>query len=268
MGRVENMVAIVTGGASGIGRATAEMLAREGATLVITDVQEGLGEEVTRGIEASGGKAVFKTHDVADEDNWRQVVAETVEGFGGLDILVNNAGIGVFAPVVDMSLEDWRRQRSINLDGVFLGVKHAIPAMAASGGGSIINISSVAGLRGSPGLTGYNATKGGVRIFSKGVALECAAAGINVRVNSVHPGIIATPIWTKAAVVGKESASNFFPLDEGANAVDVDAMAQVAVPLGVAGSAEEIASGILFLASNESSHMTGSELVIDGGITA
>ena len=268
MGRVENMVAIVTGGASGIGRATAEMLAREGATLVITDIQEGLGEEVARGIEAGGGKAVFKVHDVTDEENWRQVVAETIGGSGGLDILVNNAGIGILVPVVDMSLEDWRRQRAINLDGVFLGVKHAIPAMAASGGGSIVNISSVAGLRGSPGLTGYNATKGGVRLFTKGVAKECAGAGLNIRVNSVHPGIIATPIWTKAVQGGEEKVSDLLPVNEGANAVDIDAIAQATVPMGVVGTAEEIAYGILFLASNESSHMTGSELVIDGGITA
>ncbi len=268
MGRVEGKVAIVTGGASGIGRAAAEVLAREGAIVVITDLQKPEGEGVVAGIMERGGRAVFKTQDVVDEEVWQSVVASTVEAFGGLDILVNNAGIGVPSPIVDMTLQDWRRQREINLDGVFLGVKHAIPAMAASGGGSIINISSVAGLRGSPGLTGYNATKGGVRIFTKGVAKECAAGGLNIRVNSVHPGIIDTPIWTKFDVTDEQRQGSLLPITEGANAVDVQAMAQVAVPMGVAGTAEEIANGILFLASDEASHMTGSELVIDGGITA
>lgn len=268
MGRVEGKIAIVTGGASGIGRAAAEVLAREGASVVVTDIQKPEGEEVVAAINADGGKAVFKTHDVADEAAWESVVAETVGEFGGLDILVNNAGIGIPGMITEMSLADWRRQREINLDGVFLGCKHGILAMAASGGGSIINISSVAGLRGSPGLAGYNATKGGVRIFTKGVAKECAAGGLKIRVNSVHPGIIDTPIWTKFTATAQERAESNFPVAEGSNTIDVDAMAQLSVPMGVAGTAAEIAAGILFLASDDASHMTGSELVIDGGLTA
>lgn len=268
MGRVEGKIAIVTGGASGIGRAAGEALAREGAIVVITDIQKREGEEVVDGIVKAGGKTVFKVQDVVDEPVWSDIVTSTVEEFGGLDVLVNNAGIGIPSSVVEMTLEAWRRQRAINLDGVFLGVKYAIPAMAASGGGSIINISSVAGLRGSPGLTGYNATKGGVRLFTKGVARECAAAGLKIRVNSVHPGVINTPIWTKFDQSDAERARDLFNVEEGANAIDVDAMAAGSVPMGVAGTSEEIAAGILFLASDEASHMTGSELVIDGGMTA
>ena len=270
MGRVDGKIALVTGGASGIGQATSEVLAREGATVVITDIQEAEGNQVVSDIIENGGKASFKSHDVADESNWQTIIAEVQEEFGGLDILVNNAGIAIPSLITEMSLESWRRQRSINLDGVFLGVKHAIPVMAESGGGSIVNISSVAGLQGSAGLSGYNATKGGVRIFTKGVAKECAMGGLNIRVNSVHPGIIATPIWALKELTAEQRKNINFPGSggAGANAVDVDAMAEAQVPLGVAGTAEEIAKGILFLASDDSSHMTGSELVIDGGITA
>lgn len=268
MGRVSGKVAIVTGGASGIGRAAAERLAKEGAQVVVTDIQKPEGEDVVAAIVKAGGKAMFMAHDVADEDDWTGVITSTVKEFGGLHILVNNAGIGIPSMITEMSLEDWRRQREINLDGVFLGMKHAIPAMAASGVGSIINISSVAGLRGSPGLTGYNATKGGVRIFTKGVAKECAAAGLKIRVNSVHPGIIETPIWTKFDATPQEREESSFPIADGANAIDVQAMAEGQVPMGVAGTSEEIADGILFLASDEASHMTGAELVIDGGMTA
>jgi NAD(P)-dependent dehydrogenase (short-subunit alcohol dehydrogenase family) len=154
-----------------------------------------------------------------------------------------------------MSLADWRRQMAVNVDGVFLSVKYCVPAMRRSGGGSIVMLSSVAGLRGSAGLAGYSATKGAVRLFAKSMALECAQARDGIRVNSVHPGIIDTPIWTK--------------LPPGANAqLDPKKIAEATVPLGKAGQAEDIANGILFLASDASSHITGSELVIDGGITA
>ncbi len=268
MGRVEGKIALVTGGASGIGQATCEVLASEGATVIVSDIQETEGKQVVDNIVKKGGKACFKSHDVANESHWQSIVEDIIEEFGGLDILVNNAGISIPSPITEMSLESWRRQRSINLDGVFLGVKHSIPAMAESGGGSIINISSVAGLQGSAGMSGYNATKGGVRIFTKGVAKECAMGGMNIRVNSVHPGIIATPIWALKELTAEQRKNLDFPGSEGANAVDVDAMAKAQVPMGVAGTAEEIAKGILFLASDDSSHMTGSELVIDGGITA
>jgi len=257
-GRVNGKTAIVTGGASGIGRSCALRLAAEGAQVVVTDVQVDAGTLVVQEITESGGKATFLEHDVTSEDVWQNVVAETVSAHGGLDVLLNNAGIGIGGSIVDMSLADWRRQQAINLDGVFLGVKHAIPAMRESGGGSIINISSVAGLKGAPNLAAYNATKGGVRLFTKGVALECAHNRWNIRVNSVHPGVIETPIWEK---VNPEFHQ------DGKNAVDLDEMAAT-VPNGILGQPMDIANGVLFLASDESAYMTGTELVIDGGISA
>lgn len=265
MGRVDGKVAIVTGGASGIGRATAEILAREGASVVVTDIDVRAGEAVVEGIKAAGGKAVFHKQDVVDEALWGDIVGSTVAEFGKLDILVNNAGIAPGGPITEMTLAAWRNLMEVNVDSVFLGTKYAIPAMAASGGGSIINISSVAGLQGAPGLTAYNATKGAVRLFTKGVAKECAMGQTGIRVNSVHPGIIDTAIWGKMDASMQDS---ILPPSEGANAPDVEAIAQmVQVPMGHAGKPQEIAAGILFLASDDSSHMTGSELVIDGGMT-
>ena len=255
---MQDKVAIVTGGASGIGRGCAERLAQEGAVVVVTDIQDSLGKECVAQIEADGGRAEFLHHDVTDEAAWEAVVAHTLEQHGGLHILVNNAGIGIGGSIVEFSLADWQRQQAINLDGVFLGVKHAIPAMCNSGSGSIINMSSVAGLKGAANLSAYNATKGGVRLFTKGVALECAQSRWPVRVNSVHPGVIDTPIWTK---VNPEML-------EGGNAIDVDAMAELGVPTGKPGYPKDIANGVLFLASDESSYITGTELVIDGGISA
>ncbi len=257
-GRVEGRVALVTGGASGIGRGCALRLAEEGAKVAVTDVQEAMGAETVEAIRAAGGEAAFWQHDVTDEDRWAAVIAEVVARFGGVHILVNNAGIGIGGSILDMSLAEWRRQQAINLDGVFLGIKHTIPAMRDSGGGSIVNISSVAGLKGSPHLAAYCATKGGVRLLTKGVALECGQRGWPIRVNSVHPGLVDTPIWTK---VNPEF------LEGGQNLVDVDAMAEH-VPLGRAGQPTDIANGVLFLASDESSFMTGTELVMDGGSTA
>jgi len=257
--RVKGQVALVTGGASGIGRGCAEKLAAEGAFVVVTDIQDALGAEVVAGIKAAGGQAEYVSHDVTQEDVWVDVVAGIQARHGRLDILVNNAGIGIGGPVTEMTLEAWRRQTAINLDGVFLGVKHSLPLMRAGGaGGSIVNISSVAGLKGSAGLAGYCATKGAVRLFTKAVAMECANAKDGIRVNSVHPGLIETPIWL---TVGQ--AVN--PL---ANAPpDLDAMSAMAVPLGVKGWPEDIANGVLWLCSTESRYVTGQELVIDGGLT-
>ena len=257
-GRVDGKVALVTGGASGIGRGSALRLAAEGAAVVITDIQDLKGEEVVAAIAAAGGVASYLRHDVADEDAWISVIAEVRARHGRLDVLVNNAGIGLGAPVLEMSLADWRRQMAVNLDGVFLGVKHAIPLMRQGGGGSIVNISSVAGLKGAPGLAGYCATKGGVRLFTKAVALECAQAKDGIRVNSIHPGIIETTIWTTVMPGGAP----------GANAPpDLDAMSEMIVPLGVKGLPEDIANGVLWLASDESRYVTGMEMVIDGGLT-
>jgi NAD(P)-dependent dehydrogenase (short-subunit alcohol dehydrogenase family) len=254
-GRVADKVALVTGGASGIGRGCAERLAEEGAVVVLTDLQDPKGAEVVAGIAAKGGKAEYLHHDVTDEAAWESVVGDIKKRHGRLDILVNNAGIGLAGSVLEMTLETWRKQTAVNLDGVFLGVKHSIPLMRLSGGGSIINMSSVAGLKGAPNLAGYCATKGGVRLFTKSVAMECANAKDGIRVNSVHPGIIETPIWITVAPTG----SNEPP--------DLDAISTMAVPLGVKGVPEDIANGVLWLASDESRYVTGAELVIDGGLS-
>ena len=176
MGQVEGKIALVTGGASGIGAACAETLAREGARVVVSDIDDLLGNALVGQITAAGGDAIYLSHDVTDEARWQAVVGEIDERYGRLDILVANAGIGIMAPsIVEMSLADWRRQTAVNLDGVFLSVKFCIPLMRRSGGGSIIMTSSIAGLRGSATLAGYCATKGGVRLFAKAIAMECAS---------------------------------------------------------------------------------------------
>ncbi len=262
MGLLDDKVAMITGGGSGIGRACAETLAREGAQVVVTDIDaEGMAGTVDS-IQGQGGSAFALPHDVTEESVWREVIEETRARCGGLHILVNNAGIGIGGSLLEMSLEDWRRQNAINLDGVFLGTKHAIPAIHNSGGGSIIIMSSVAGLRGSPGLAGYSASKGGVRLFAKSAALECAGAGLKVRVNSVHPGIIDTPIWTKLPARGLSPAAG-----GRANAIDPEALAAATVAHR-AGRPQEIADGVLYLASDLSSYVNGSELIIDGGMMA
>ena len=258
--RLAGRVALVTGGASGIGAACAERLAQSGASVLVTDVDQTLGEQVVGQILEADGKAQFALHDVTDEAQWESVVSQCQSAFGGMHVLVNNAGIAIMCSVFEMSLEDWQRQQAINLDGVFLGIKHCVPVMKdMPEGASVINISSVAGLKGAPGLSAYNATKGGVRLLTKGVALECARNQWPVRVNSMHPGVIATPIWDKIDPT---------MMDDGANNVDPDEMSKTLVPLGVAGQPLDIANGVLFLASDESRHMTGSELVIDGGLCA
>lgn len=260
-GQVQGKVALVTGGASGIGEAVAKLLASEGASVAVTDIDDLRGPAFVAGIKKAGHAAMFLHQDVTSEARWAEVVTEVEKRFGRLDILVSNAGIGISVPsIVDMSLADWRRQTAINLDGVFLSVKHCLPAMRRTGGGSIIMMSSLAGLRGAPTLAGYCATKGGVRLFAKAIAMECASLGDGVRVNSVHPGIIDTPIWGK---IPTEAAGS------GRNApIDPEERAKLATPLGRAGHAAEIASGVLYLASDASSYVTGTELVIDGGMNA
>ncbi|ATQ41563.1 glucose 1-dehydrogenase [Caulobacter mirabilis] len=261
-GRVAGKVALVTGAASGIGLACAQRLAAEGASVVLTDIQDAKGETAAREI---GGASVYLRHDVTDENAWIAVVAKARELFGRLDVLVNNAGIGVGGPVTEITLETWRRQQAINVEGVFLGVKHSLPLMREGGGGSIINMSSVAGLMGAANMTSYCATKGAVRLFTKAAAMECAQARDGVRVNSVHPGIIETPIWdTISDTLAGGGSSNAAPT----RAMDLDDMTAVATPLGHKGWPADIAEGVLFLASDESRYMTGAELVIDGGMTA
>jgi NAD(P)-dependent dehydrogenase (short-subunit alcohol dehydrogenase family) len=267
MGQVDGKIALVTGGASGIGAACAETLAREGAAVVVSDIDNSGGNALVGQIEAAGGSALYLRHDVTDEDNWRAVVGEIERRFGRLDILVANAGIGIMTTsIVDMSLADWRKQTAVNLDGVFLSVKYSLPLMRSSAenspaGGSIVMTSSIAGLRGSATLAGYCATKGGVRLFAKAIAMECASRGDDIRVNSVHPGIIDTPIWGKirpdlAAAAGGRNAP-----------IDIEEYGRRGAPLGRVGKPQDIANGVLFLCSDASSYITGTELVIDGGIT-
>jgi NAD(P)-dependent dehydrogenase (short-subunit alcohol dehydrogenase family) len=238
------------------------LLAHEGASVVVTDIDEFRGPEVVAGIGKAGHEAIFLHQDVTSEVRWAEVVADIEKRFGRLDILVSNAGIGISVPsIVDMSLDDWRRQTAINLDGVFLSVKHCLPAMRRSGGGgSIILMSSLAGLRGAAGLSGYSATKGGVRLFAKSIAMECASIGDGIRVNSVHPGIIDTPIWDKIPAGARGVGTNA--------PIDPEERARLATPLGRAGQASDVASGVLYLASDASRYVTGAELVIDGGMYA
>ena len=221
MRQVEGKVAIVTGGASGIGAACATTLAREGAKVVVTDLDDAGGQGVVDRIASADGNAIFLHQDVSTEESWPNVIEATERCFGRLDVMVANAGIGILCKAVEMSLTDWRRQTAVNLDGVFLSVKYAVPAMRRAGGGSIVITSSVAGLRGSAGLAGYCATKGGVRLFAKAVAMECASEGDGIRVNTVHPGVIDTPIWTKISGSGGRNVP-----------IDPNEVARAGVPLG------------------------------------
>jgi len=253
MGRVQDKVALVTGGAAGIGRATAELLAREGAAVALSDLQDVAGEDVAAGITAAGGRAIYLHHDVTDEAAWEQVIASVQGTFGGLDILVNNAGVrGSGTPLEETSLEVWRDCLAVNLDGVFLGIKHAMRAMKDRGG-SIINTSSILGFIGLPLTANYAASKGGVRLLSKAAAVECAQRGLKIRVNSVHPGFIDTNMVASAIQ------------DRGPQ---LRQMIEQMQPTGSMGEAADIAEGILYLASDAAKFVTGSELVIDGGYLA
>ncbi len=260
-GQVQGKVALVTGGASGIGAAICELFAQEGATVVATDIDELNGPELAAKLKKAGHEAIFLKQDVTSEERWAEVVADIDKRYGRLDVLVSNAGIGIGAPsIVDMTLSDWRRQTAINLDGVFLSVKHSLPLMRRHRSGSIIMMSSLAGLRGAANLAGYCATKGGVRLFAKAIAMECAQVNDGIRVNSVHPGIIDTPIWGKIPTGGNATGQNA--------PIDAEERAKFATPLGRAGQAIEIAQGVLYLASDASRYVTGTELVIDGGMYA
>ena len=254
MGRVAGKVCMVTGASLGLGRASALMLAHEGAKLIVTDVKETEGAALSDEINNAGGEAVFIRHDVSRDEDWRDAVETGLRRFGRLDVLVNNAGVALAGGVAETSLEQWRWLMSINLDGVFLGTKHAVATMKAQGG-SIINLSSIEGLIGDPNLAAYNASKGGVRLLTKSVALDCAKRGYRIRVNSIHPGYILTPM-----VEGYVQTL----ADPGAAQRALAALH----PLGHLGEPDDIAYGVLYLASDESKFVTGSELVIDGGYTA
>ncbi|KGJ05655.1 NAD(P)-dependent dehydrogenase, short-chain alcohol dehydrogenase family [Paracoccus halophilus] len=257
MGRVQDKVAIVTGASLGLGESMARMLAREGAKVVLTDIKDEEGERVAKAIADAGGTAIYLHHDVTVERDWEQVMQATLDRFGRLDVLANNAGVGWGGPPEEETLERWRQLMSVNLDGVFLGTKHAILAMKRNDppGGSIINLSSIEGLVGDPNLGAYNASKGGVRLYTKSTALYCAKAGLNIRVNSVHPGYIWTPMV-------ENHLAQQGDVEEGRQALNA------LHPIGHVGEPDDIAYGVLYLASDESKFVTGTELVIDGGYTA
>ncbi len=246
MGRVEGKSIIVTGGAKGIGRACCESLAREGAQIVLADIDEKLGLQATEEIQKNGNNALFFRHDVTSESSWDELTACATVEFGGVDVLVNNAGILLMKPLTETTLEEWNNVLNVNVTGTFLGTRAVFQTMRNKGGGSIINLSSIYGLVGAPQAAAYEASKGAVRLFSKGAATEYAEYGI--RVNSVHPGVIDTPM-----------AHHLLLEEEMKSAVLGPTL------LKRAGLPEEIAAAVLFLASDESSFMVGSEMVVDGG---
>jgi len=255
MGRVEGKVAIVTGGALGIGRAACLLLAKEGAKVAVTDVLSKEGQELVDEIKGFGGVAKFWHLDITNEDEVKQVFADIFKEFGKIDVLVNNAGIaGVNKPTHEITEEEWDKVINVNVKGVFFCTKHVIPYMQKTGGGSIINLSSIYGLVSAPDVPPYHASKGAVRLMSKTDALLYAKD--NIRVNSVHPGYIWTPM-----VENHLKASGIDP-EEGKK--------QLASlhPIGHVGEPMDIAYGVLYLASDESKFVTGSELIIDGGYTA
>ena len=251
MSRVQDKVALVTGGASGIGLATSELLAAEGARVLVADIDRTAAEHA---LAAIGARASFHPLDVTREDDWIAVTDAIVRDHGRLDVLVNNAGVVLLKDIEATTLAEWRDLMAVNHDGVFLGCKHAVRVMK-EGGGAIVNISSVAGLIGHPALAAYCASKGGVRLLTKSVALHCARRGYNIRCNSVHPSFVDTPMLDGMLTLTDDPAKT----RSGWSA---------AAPLGRLAQPAEVARTILFLASDESAFTTGAELVIDGGMTA
>ncbi len=259
-GRVDGKIALVTGGAQGLGEATARMLAAEGARVAITDINFDGAQKVAHAIaESRNGAAIAIAHDVTQESDWVRALEETEQAFGGLHVLVNNAGITLARDLEATTLEEWRKVHAIDLDGVFLGCKLSLPLIAktvkASGlGGSIVNISSISGIIAGHNLAAYNSAKAGVRHLSKSVALYCARKNYGIRSNSVHPVFIATPILDDVVQrLGKEEAYAKFGRQ---------------VPLGHIGEPDDVAYAVLYLASDESKFVTGAELKVDGGISA
>lgn len=261
-GQFEHRVVLITGAANGIGRGAALRFAEEGAIIVATDIQKQAGEALVNDVKNSGAKAVFFEHDVTVEDQWINVMAEIKKTFGQLDVLINNAGIGMTGLVHEMDFAIWRKMMAVNVDGVFLGTKHALPLMREKQSGNIINVSSVAGIRATANFSGYCATKAAVRSFTKSTALECAEMKDGIRVNSIHPGIISTAIWDSLVGTSTDDSSEM-PRD-----ATLDGMTAEGVPMGRTGSIDEIVNGMVWLASDQASYMTGAELVLDGGFTA
>src|SRR5215469_9631808 len=266
MNRLDGKIAFISGAARGIGAETARLMVEAGAKVALGDVIHERGRETVRALEGAGGEALYVHLDVTREEDWAHAIGATLERFGGLDILVNNAGILLGKGIEDATLAEWHRLCGINLTGVFLGTKTALPALRARGeksaqGSSIVNVSSTAGLVGSQMDPLYSMTKGGVMLFTKSTALECSRKGYRIRVNAVHPGLIETDMGNQAmAARARILGSN-----------DLEAMRRRFLdshPIGRLGVAGDIGKGILFLASDDSGFMTGSSLVIDGGYTA
>lgn len=253
MNRMEGKVAVVTGAASGLGKGISLLLAKEGARLVATDINEQAGEALLADLHDISPETRFFCQDVSDEDSWKKLMAFTLDRFDRLDALVNCAGVFSGLSIEELTLEHWRWVMSVNLDGVFLGTKYGAAAMKKTGGGSIVNLSSVGGLIGTANSAAYNASKGGVRVFSKAAAVEFSKSGYdyNIRVNSVHPGVIETPM-TSPLIDHPQGGKEMLDW----------------TPMGHFGEPQDVAYGVLYLASEESKFVTGSELVIDGGWSA
>jgi NAD(P)-dependent dehydrogenase (short-subunit alcohol dehydrogenase family) len=263
--RLDGKTALVSGAARGIGAAIAEALAQAGASVLITDVMEGPGQETVARIRGAGGKVAFFKHDVTKEADWIAAIAHAEKTFGPLEILVNNAGIETAALLSQCTLEDFRRVMEVNVIGVFLGLKHAVRAMSPGGSpgksGCIVNLSSVAGLIGTTGHISYHASKGAVRLLSKAAAVECAQLGTGIRVNSVHPAIVDT-------VMGTNFIKHFVDLKLAPDYATAEAAFKAAHPLGRFGEPADVASAVIYLASEAGKWITGTELVLDGGYTA
>jgi NAD(P)-dependent dehydrogenase (short-subunit alcohol dehydrogenase family) len=262
--RLDGKVALVTGAARGIGAEIARALAQVGASVLATDVLDEPGGATASGIAQSGGRCEFMHHDVTDETQWEAAVAASVERFGGLDVLVNNAGIETAAFLTKCDASDFRRVMDVNVTGVFLGVKHGVRAMqpggAAGRGGAIVNMSSIAGMIGTTAHIAYHSSKGAVRSLTKAAAIECAQLGTGIRVNSVHPGIVATDM-------GDKFVADFVALGLVPDTTTAETAFKAAHPLGF-GRPEDVACAVLYLATEASRWTTGTELVVDGGYTA
>ena len=260
----DGKVALVTGGARGLGAEIARALASSGAKILVTDVLDTLGRNLVAELQATGAEVDFFKHDVVVEAEWEAAVAHCVARFGRLDILVNNAGIERMQFLTEQSLEGFQKILDVNVFGVFLGCKHAVRAMrpggAAGKGGSIINISSAAGLVGATALGAYNASKGGVRLLTKSVAVECAQLKTGIRCNSIHPGLIETDM-------GWHFLQNYVDLGLVRSLEQAQRGCIRAIPMGSLGQPQDIAAAVVFLASEASRYMTGAELVVDGGVT-
>ncbi|MES9976187.1 glucose 1-dehydrogenase [Candidatus Thiodiazotropha sp. LNASS1] len=268
MDRLNSKTILITGAASGIGASCARLAAESGASVILADIDDRGGIAVTEEIIANGGIAEFQRLDVSSEEEWKSVVEKIIGQYKGLDVLVNNAGITLIKPIEATTLEEWHKLSRVNVDSVFLGMKHSLPALKERSlshvaGGSIINMSSAVGLVGIPGALGYTMTKAAVRHMSKSAAIEFAEMGYNIRVNSVHPGLVKTPmadgiyeVWAQSKAFGTDDIAQ------------IEKIMTEAHPLGRHGMPEDIAKAVAFLASDDSSYMTGSELVVDGGFVA